>query len=699
MTKPFITHGNLYFVPILRQRLNFAVLVQRAVDELALDEHDLIAVQLPISVQNSVLKAIKKLPKVSLIITALGQSEQREVFPITPCDGMVEAIRIATEKHMPFKFIDQEIVPGHLIDRYCIDDPNWPDDSFALEKGLEWYLNLIQERLSSPPARFEPMDTWREIYMALQIQQLYPLYQRILVVCNATHVNPIRQLLRKPVLFTDFNGGALPTPNYEIWEPSLPVLLSYLDDIPKLVEVYEQHREQGKAKDFDKKLALLKLLYQLHTSAVDLDFSIRHYQAFTSLLTRMLESAHRISPTLQIVNLACGSCFNKPFQERVFRHLLNYFDQVKVMRVGRVLSTKELVGHIQQVSFGDSHRVYVARNCSHKYQGYELFETSAKDAKGSPDQPPDQSPTKIVKWDRPLGGPARGFLAGMRGEESWTGWPLYERFVDKMQQKAYDLAKGVEVHIKSTQFQGSLQAGIDLRRTLRSYLSPSPKIYVKQYHRKQTKNVDAYEPIVWLFEMELSSEQKYFFSDAGAGDYALIWYYHTEDLLQMYKDEQLKVNYQKTAGMVTFGGRLSGSTIYLEDKLGGEIRKRVPTFDDFYWETDLGYITQKLMDQFSAEDPWWEILLLGAIIYAKESVVCVAPKEFVIPRRVSAFAAVKGITINHTPLSSFDREEKRKLKGFYQLEFKRVRPPDCNDPKYQAYLIERFGKVMKQFWE
>ncbi len=691
MTKPFITYGNLYFVPILRQRLNFAVLVQRAVDELALDEHDLIAVQLPSSVERSVLKAIKKLPKVSLIITALGQFEQREVFPITPCDGMVEAIRISREKEIPLEFIDQEIVPGHLVDRYCIDDPNWPDDSFALERGIEWYLNLIQKRLSYPPARFEPMDTWREIYMALQIQQLYPLYQRILVVCNATHVNPIRQLLRKPVLFTDFNGGALPKATYNIWEPSLPVLLSYLDDIPKLVEVYEQYREQGKAKNFDKKLALLELLYQLHTSAVDLDFSIRHYQAFTSLLTRMLESAHRIFPTLIIVNVACGSCFNKPFQERVFRYLLSYFDQVKVLQVGRVLSTKEFLAHIQQISFGDSHKVYVARNCSHKYQDYEIFETSAKDL-------PDQPPTQIEKWASPLGEQGRGFLPTYLGEEILAGWPLYERFVDKMQQKAYNLAKDMEVHIKSTPFQGSLQAGIDLRRTLRSYLSPLPTIYVKQYVY-QIKNIDAHEPIVWIFEMELSSEQKYIFGYGRAGAHVVSWYYRPEDLLQLYKDEQLKVNYHKMAGMVTFGGRCSGSEIYLEDKLGEEIRKRVPTDDDFYEENDLGSIPQKLMDQLSAENSWRGILLLGAIMYAKESVVCVAPKEFVIPRRASAFAAAKGITINHTPLSSFDREERRKLKGKYWLKFKRVEPPDYNAPKFQAYLIERFGKVMKQFWE
>src|SRR5215469_7937686 len=116
MSEPYVQQSTVFFVPILRHHLNFAVAVQRAVQQLDLDERDLIAVGLPESIRASMLTAIGRLPRVSLVISSLSDCDQREVFPVTPADGIVEGVRLATERRIPLQFVDQELAPGHLLD-------------------------------------------------------------------------------------------------------------------------------------------------------------------------------------------------------------------------------------------------------------------------------------------------------------------------------------------------------------------------------------------------------------------------------------------------------------------------------------------------------------------------------------------------------------------------------------------------------
>ena len=77
MATAYMQRKNLHFVPVIPQRLNFAVLVQRAVHQLdhgplgMLDQEDLIAVSLPRSVREHVESAIDKFPTVSLVIASV----------------------------------------------------------------------------------------------------------------------------------------------------------------------------------------------------------------------------------------------------------------------------------------------------------------------------------------------------------------------------------------------------------------------------------------------------------------------------------------------------------------------------------------------------------------------------------------------------------------------------------------------------
>ena len=247
--EPYIRHGLVAFVPVIRSRLSFAILVRRAILELLHEskkaERDLvIAVQLPPSLDEIVGLAIDQLPKVSLIAVESRPREHKEIIPITPCDGLVEAIRTAREENLSLRYIDQEIVPGDLVHRHCLGGNDWPDD--VLEVGPEQYRKDLGAELNRPPLRLEPVDTLREIHMAQVIRRLCTQYQppNVVVVCDVTHVQPLRELLRKPQLQPEVGSSATGELSVHRMNPSLPVLLGYLDDIPQLVEVYDDLRRK-----------------------------------------------------------------------------------------------------------------------------------------------------------------------------------------------------------------------------------------------------------------------------------------------------------------------------------------------------------------------------------------------------------------------------------------------------------------------
>ncbi|MFC5219890.1 hypothetical protein [Streptomyces coerulescens] len=713
MTTPFVRQGNVYLVPVLRHHLDFAELVRRAMQELALGGRDVVAVGLPESVREKTLEAVGRLPRVHLIVSLGSGDAQREVFPVTPADGIVEAVRTASEQGIPLRFVDQEIAPGHLIDRFCMADADWPDDALALHKGADSYLDLIEGRLTHPPTRFEPVDTWREAYMAACLQRLLPRHRRVLFVCNAPHVRTVQRLLREPALLTDDDRSATPLPGYEIRRPSLAVLLRYLDYIPRLVQRYEEHRSTDSPEPFDKHQVLLELIYELRQESPDLKLSIRHFQVFTQVLTKLLEQDQRISPTFEAVLTACGGCFNEPFKERVFRHLLGYFDHVRVERIGRIRANREPLFQMSMMS-PPSHSgpPYVARNCTQFEYMYEVVRASGEPRTGEIEAAPDLAPPPptgdIVDLD-PVKPRNRRFLP-----RSWTDgreasiWVPVFRFSDAMRLKALALAQ-VRTHeeARSVEFQGALHNGLDFRRTMRSHYRGQPKLYVRKSHTVEKQLIDRDEPVVWLSEAYQSGrlDENGCILDCwlnGTVEETRVceWFVAKTGAAQSLRNrhgEAVEVSSYEYYGRVSFTeAELTLDELY--KRLGSEISARVPR-PEALDEEELF----RLSDRYGLAldwSRWWDILLAMALEYARETVVLVAPPQFVVPARINKTAKASGKRIARIPTTRFTREELRKLGFQYHLEHQYPKKRhDANDPEYNEWLISQFSDVMKRFWE
>jgi len=670
MATAFIKHKNLYFLPVLPQRLNFAVLVQRAVYQLdqdhigILNQEDLIAVSLPQSIRKYLESAINELPTISLLVAFAKTSnnvDPREVFPVTPGDGIIEAIRIANKRRIPLKFIDREVSPTLLRNRSCAINPDFPDDGFALEYGPQEYLNLIRSYITQPPMRFEPIATWRENFMAERLRELQTSYRRILFVCDATHVEVIISHLKSVNERIEDFESIIEPPKYDVWKPSHNVLPRYLDDFPKLVEMYNQTRDGGNAKNFDKRLALFSMMHSIENQSIDLQFSTRQYQTFSQYLSNLLQQAFRISPRTEFVLEAISSCFGKAFGERVDYHLSSYGEQIEVERLRRSIPTDKYSSYALSYKVQDPDKLFVGRSCNPNHSSYVLAE-----------------PETNGKGD--VGG-------GM----DIASWPLWDQNVNKMRRKAWQLTIRHAFKRKISIFRGSMESGIDPRRTLQSAWRHAPKIFVKQDYRRKTPINITDAPIVWLFDFK--DEPNCIFREHGifgrTHATALLAYQtyginvYPVDGIRRGKHSNKQVEFAEVKGMVTYTD-VSIDLNTLLSVYGEKFEKRIPhenggrdyTMDDY---------------------PWWETLLTAALNYAMEQVICVLPAEYQISHRVREIASLQGKSFIRIPLSHFSQAEQERLQHLYYV---RVSYGDSEiASEVNPRIIKSYKKIMEKFWD
>jgi hypothetical protein len=105
-------------------KLEFA----RAVRQIILEERPkVVAVELPATLENAYLQAIKRLPQMSVILYGdEGDEEQAIYLPVEPADPFVEAVRTAREVYAKVVFLDPDAnerphIPDHYPDTYALN--------------------------------------------------------------------------------------------------------------------------------------------------------------------------------------------------------------------------------------------------------------------------------------------------------------------------------------------------------------------------------------------------------------------------------------------------------------------------------------------------------------------------------------------------------------------------------------------------
>jgi len=688
-SRAYIAHGNLYFVPVLRQRLAFAALVRRSLHELNGETswsatEDLIAVVLPPSVRTSLAEAIGGLPRVSLLLATMPGAGAREVFPVTPCDAMVEAARVALEHDYALEFIDLETAPGNLLRGPCLRDPMWPDDSLVDMLGPKRYLDLISAHFALPPARIEPLDTWREVAISERLRRLQPRWRRVLVICDAALVPSVRTRLRGETTEAappSFDPTRL---TYTVVQQlRLEVLLGYLDDYPRLVERYEKLRYHS-AHEFDKWRALRDAILDFADDNPDLAPSTRQHQTFHTLLANLLAMDRRRCPQPDVLHGAAASCFGRAFARRLTCHLAGYKNQIRVERV-QPQSTSGSTLVRWSVEVDSSKHLFTGRACN-------------------PTAPP------YFATSRP-----------QRREKSEPGaehlWLPEEGFHRDMYRKLGRLSARTQRQTRSVLYNGSIQMGVDVRRTLRASWSGRPSLFVKAFVRRHELLNLQHEPTVWVVtedwdrRVTLGSSAIRSRTESltggrsgksyriGCMDIIAIDFERDRDRnltsRKLFEDASGgRVHYYDRAGWISFVYDFE-STDQARIALGHEFEQRSPDHADFEHPDQPkvnidGCVHSDLMPHLLAGASWLEIALLTALRYAQTAVTLVAPPEIPVPAAADESSMALGKSIVRVPLSRFSREERSKLTTHY-----RYNPPpgSASDPD------GAFADIMRLFWQ
>jgi len=693
----FLTVGNVHVVPALQNRLAFAIAVRRALAELRAirpwTARDLVAIALPPSILDSVRSGISRLPHVSLVFARVENESGREVVAVTPCDAMIEALRTADENGWPVECVDLEVSPGNLQRGGCLRDPEWPDDMLALALGVERYLEMIEGYFAQPPMRLEPLDTLRERHIVERVRNFQPFYDRILLVCDAGLTRSVLAGIAQPHSKTTPTEALASKIVFSTVEQlNLEVLLSYLDDYPKIVERYNRERLswiQGEdlVENFDKFDALMDAVLESARLAIDLKISTRQHQTFAVFLKNILRHERRMIPTSDVLFYAARSCFSRGFSERLHSYLSEYEKQISVERV-RPAGTAERTAFRYKIDVDASAAGYTSRACQ--------------------PTPPRYTVTRIAQKSQ----------RGQSDHDVAYHWLPEQHFLYRMHQRIRTaVARQDRQRRRSRVYRGSIEMGVDVRATMRSAYGKSPRLYVKSNapmrHPAYTRN----EPVVWIVDAHYKG-QACFHADHIERRTESIWklggsgipafpigvidafqpWEHSQfndvyDILTYNRDQTGRVLYARRCGWINFGWDFEDEDD-AKATLGDAFERRFPNHETYHDPRDegrmLGCIDPEFRDLQSEGGPWQEIALMTALKYAQSSIVVGAPAGFVVPALSAAYAARLGKAIHVVKTDFLSRSDLEKFRAHYLYH-----SPGGRDLAGET----NFEILMRGFWE
>ncbi|HET8646220.1 MAG TPA: hypothetical protein VFO85_12070, partial [Vicinamibacteria bacterium] len=154
---PGIRQGRLLLLPVVHYRMEFAGLVRRVVLQ---QRPAVVAVELPQTLEEAFLKAVARLPRLSVVLyPAKGE---RVYLPVEVTDPVVEALRTAAEVGARAAFVEPDLgEPPSYRQRY--------PDTYALTRiGARAYMDACRQR--PPELSFE--DRRRAAGIAQHLRRL-----------------------------------------------------------------------------------------------------------------------------------------------------------------------------------------------------------------------------------------------------------------------------------------------------------------------------------------------------------------------------------------------------------------------------------------------------------------------------------------------------------------------------------------------
>ncbi|MBA2369338.1 MAG: hypothetical protein H0V82_10000 [Candidatus Protochlamydia sp.] len=177
----YIQKERVFAIPIIHYNMEMASQVKLAFDTI---KPDCVAVELPETMQTTMLHAASRLPDLSVVI-AYNQKHEPIYYLSEPCDPVFEGLRCAAENQIPAFCIDLD------VDRYpAIREPI--PDPYAIHKiGLKAYYEIYERVRKQNHVLNTPLDQERESYTARRLKELSLQFDRILFIGGMAHISSI----------------------------------------------------------------------------------------------------------------------------------------------------------------------------------------------------------------------------------------------------------------------------------------------------------------------------------------------------------------------------------------------------------------------------------------------------------------------------------------------------------------------------
>lgn len=437
----------LAIVPIVHHRVAFASEVRRAVLQF---RPECLAIELPSALERPIERLVSELPCIQSLAWRAEGLERPLYLAADPCDGRIEAVRLAREFNLPLEMVDTA-ASGAGKRWLAMPDPASVESIGAAAFAGQW-------RESVPAHGF----TRRDRLAAGRIARFAASRGRCLVVASVHQCAALRELLSDPLQAADWPDEEEPDMTFHV-DPVPPGLLAhYLGEIPRLTYLYELFRpgaDVGDAFPVDKGLGqILDTAAERYELEYDESVNLTEWRALYQFGRNLALVRGRLRPSLEELVTAAKSCVDDDYGALVLEVATSYppNDPFEEEASDRSRHRSRDV----YVDFGDG---VEKAEPAYPWPSMSELEFHFKRRRATPRQK--------AEWREEF---EKSFGISM------CSWPpedeRIEEFFDFLRKRA--LAQISAEHTLVEEFTSSIQDGLDFRETMRNW--HTGKLYVRR---------------------------------------------------------------------------------------------------------------------------------------------------------------------------------------------------------------------------
>jgi len=308
-----LERGRFTYLPVVPGRLEFAMEVRRRI---LAERPKVVAVELPATLEEVYLEAIRRLPQISVIFYNDGDAERAVYVPVEPADPFVEAIRSAQEVGAEIVFADPDSTERpHLPDTY---PDSYALTSIPLDQYVEAYRVYPQER-SPEIEQFAQAIAWK-------LQGADPL-ARVLVVLSLNLLDPVLDAMEHP----QAEPARRQRDDLRLVNPHPECLGEIAAEYPFLQERYEMFRVERRDPAMVDRLRVQMALYRESEDAYTVNTGEKMHRWQRRLLARysrnLARTHHDLVAALFDLTIAARSIVDENYAWDVWETASRYSHQ------------------------------------------------------------------------------------------------------------------------------------------------------------------------------------------------------------------------------------------------------------------------------------------------------------------------------------------------------------------------------------